>query len=1037
MKKYGLSLSELINVASSPECCYPLMLAIELNQPTIVKSLLKLGADPSVRDMNGNNAMHYAALASVQMIEIIWENTHSKELLNSLNNAGSSPIVLAIRNANPRCLTTLLGFGAELNIRGAGKNALFEVMQSKGKGIEVLKPLLEASPNLLTERDTATGNTVLHAALFKTPLAALLCLKKDELDINAKNDTGQTALHIYTHRGDIGMIMTLSSYNCDLDAVNSNGNTALHVAVSNKYLEVTRLLLCLGANPNVTNNHGDTPRHLAARLQEWDLLKSLVICGAKRCAAGKIGCVSGCVNERAQRLLEKNSSSKGPGDLVSPRSFASIEQVERGDTCSSEQSTHPLQDFQQNIIYDHMMDKLQQLAERKEDNKNIINLLSLDGGGIRGLVSIQILMHVEKILGEPIISYFDWCAGTSTGALIVAALSAGKNLRDCQLIYLRFKDLIFDGWARPYNSNVLEQFIQKEMGENTTMADLKWPRMMISTVRADCFPVRLEFIRNYRLPLGDAENDQLGYTEPGSVHVWKALRRSSAAPTYFSSSDNYIDGGIISNNPTLDLLSEVQLWNETNRYLNTMNTKFSDALCTGDETKLHFSFSVFVGDVVRDEEGRWETSKVPFYEKTLSLQVLQTSTYYKIFEKELKKEETTIDLAGAETVEEWLANQVFKINENNDGTFAVIDGYLRLRAVKLTRPHNWMDLQVKCEVYKNIDLREVAALRFRPLASSLQKANTRPFDHTTMVDWIVTVMPELPRERTALKEHVEKIIPFFKIQSQAQIKAFPSETALEYMLSMFNDNQKKQYLPKILDAFEKCKKDTNFSYGIYTAPLWRRMAALFDLDNNTKIIANKSKTTTSLATMRLEEREKLLNQFLEEVPKQKGRRGLENLLLSYTDKMGLYMTRLSLSTSSRGEFIDEMFSGQKEEGLERLQAQEPETIADDLGEESIVSSITAPVGNDLERLDVSEPLEKPKKLDSAQTHLNRKRKRVENEKDADEPAPKTSSQVPVRTRKTCKTVEAHYKKLLEEKENQIEKLKKLLTSANVPIPNYL
>ncbi|KAK0396979.1 hypothetical protein QR680_001929 [Steinernema hermaphroditum] len=567
MKKYGLSLSELINVASSPECCYPLMLAIELNQPTIVKSLLKLGADPSVRDMNGNNAMHYAALASVQMIEIIWENTHSKELLNSLNNAGSSPIVLAIRNANPRCLTTLLGFGAELNIRGAGKNALFEVMQSKGKGIEVLKPLLEASPNLLTERDTATGNTVLHAALFKTPLAALLCLKKDELDINAKNDTGQTALHIYTHRGDIGMIMTLSSYNCDLDAVNSNGNTALHVAVSNKYLEVTRLLLCLGANPNVTNNHGDTPRHLAARLQEWDLLKSLVICGAKRCAAGKIGCVSGCVNERAQRLLEKNSSSKGPGDLVSPRSFASIEQVERGDTCSSEQSTHPLQDFQQNIIYDHMMDKLQQLAERKEDNKNIINLLSLDGGGIRGLVSIQILMHVEKILGEPIISYFDWCAGTSTGALIVAALSAGKNLRDCQLIYLRFKDLIFDGWARPYNSNVLEQFIQKEMGENTTMADLKWPRMMISTVRADCFPVRLEFIRNYRLPLGDAENDQLGYTEPGSVHVWKALRRSSAAPTYFSSSDNYIDGGIISNNPTLDLLSEVQLWNETNRYL--------------------------------------------------------------------------------------------------------------------------------------------------------------------------------------------------------------------------------------------------------------------------------------------------------------------------------------------------------------------------------------------------------------------------------------------------------------------------------------
>uniref|UniRef100_A0A1I7XWZ9 phospholipase A2 n=1 Tax=Steinernema glaseri TaxID=37863 RepID=A0A1I7XWZ9_9BILA len=569
IKKYGLSLSELINMPSSPEGCYPLMLAIELNQPTIVKSLLKLGADPSARDMSGNNAMHYAALSSVQMIEIIWESTHSKELLNSLNDAGYSPTVLAIRNANPRCLTTLLGFGAELSIRGAGKNALFEVMQSKGKGIEVLKPLLEASPNLLNERDTATGNTVLHSALFKSSLAALLYLKSDELDLNAKNDAGQTALHIYTHRGDIGMIMTLSSYKCDLNATNSNGNTALHIAVSNKYLEVTRLLLCLGADPNVINGHGDSPRHLASRLQVWDLLKSLVICGAKRCLAGKVGCVSGCVNERALRLLEQSSSTSmtSPDQLASPRSFASIEQLEKEDTNTNERSSHPLQDFQQNIIYDQMIERFEQLIKRKEDNKNIINLLSLDGGGIRGLVIIQMLVYVEKILGEPIIDYFDWCAGTSTGALIAAALSSGRDLRDCQFIYLKFKDLIFDGWTRPYNSNVLEQFIQKELGETTTMADLKWPRIMISTVRADCFPVRLEFIRNYRLPLSDAENDQLGYTEPSFIHVWKALRRSSAAPTYFSSSENYIDGGIISNNPTLDLLSEVQLWNETNIYL--------------------------------------------------------------------------------------------------------------------------------------------------------------------------------------------------------------------------------------------------------------------------------------------------------------------------------------------------------------------------------------------------------------------------------------------------------------------------------------
>lgn len=60
--------------------------------------------------------------------------------------------------------------------------------------------------------------------------------------------------------------------------------------------------------------------------------------------------------------------------------------------------------------------------------------------------------------------------------------------------------------------------MKAQMGHES-LSEIKSPRLMISTVKADYFPVKLEFMRNYRLPLTDKENDDLGFFDPAGKLV--------------------------------------------------------------------------------------------------------------------------------------------------------------------------------------------------------------------------------------------------------------------------------------------------------------------------------------------------------------------------------------------------------------------------------------------------------------------------------------------------------------------------------------
>lgn len=147
-------------------------------------------------------------------------------------------------------------------------------------------------------------------------------------------------------------------------------------------------------------------------------------------------------------------------------------------------------------------------ASEKKVDQGRGRLLCMDGGGIRGLVLVQMLLEIERLAQTPIHHLFDWVAGTSTGGILALELGAGKTMKQCMCMYLRMKEQAFVG-SRPYASDNLENLLKDTLGANTVMTDIKNPKLMITGVMADRKPVDLHLFRNYK-----SASDILGIVTP-------------------------------------------------------------------------------------------------------------------------------------------------------------------------------------------------------------------------------------------------------------------------------------------------------------------------------------------------------------------------------------------------------------------------------------------------------------------------------------------------------------------------------------------
>jgi len=177
-----------------------------------------------------------------------------------------------------------------------------------------------------------------------------------------------------------------------------------------------------------------------------------------------------------------------------------------------------------------------------EDRTGPRKLLSLDGGGLRGLISLQILQRMEALLREHrkrpdlvLADEFDYIAGTSTGAIIAAGLALGKPVDDMIGLYRRLGPVLFEKrmlvmryWSK-YKDGPLKEALQDEFGADTTFGDDRLRTLLLCVLHNSSTDSPWPLSNCTRAKYNDRARPDCNLDVP----LWKVVRASTAAPLFF------------------------------------------------------------------------------------------------------------------------------------------------------------------------------------------------------------------------------------------------------------------------------------------------------------------------------------------------------------------------------------------------------------------------------------------------------------------------------------------------------------------------
>ncbi|XP_051001184.1 calcium-independent phospholipase A2-gamma isoform X2 [Acomys russatus] len=206
-----------------------------------------------------------------------------------------------------------------------------------------------------------------------------------------------------------------------------------------------------------------------------------------------------------------------------------------------------------------------------------IRILTIDGGGTRGVVALQTLRKLVELTQKPIHQLFDYICGVSTGAILAFMLGLfHMPLDECEELYRKLGSDIFSqnvivgtvkmSWSHAfYDSHTWEKILKDRMGSTLmieTARDPACPKVAaVSTIVNRGLTPKAFVFRNY----GHFPGINSHYLGGCQYKMWQAIRASSAAPGYFAEyalgNDLHQDGGLLLNNPSALAMHECKcIW---------------------------------------------------------------------------------------------------------------------------------------------------------------------------------------------------------------------------------------------------------------------------------------------------------------------------------------------------------------------------------------------------------------------------------------------------------------------------------------------